>query len=71
MEAAQKIDELYRRVAIHCLWSTAEIAAFMGFTPQYVRERVVCQPEFPSPIVPRRWDGEQVKEFIRMYGGRL
>ncbi|MFM2465178.1 hypothetical protein P0D87_16160 [Paraburkholderia sp. RL17-368-BIF-A] len=70
LEKPKKLDET--------LWSTEQIAQWLGLSKQTVELRVVTRPGFPAPLRPvdskkaqRRWFASDVLEWARSNKGTL
>lgn len=46
------------------LWTYADIADQLSYKPRYVRDKIMKDPDAPSPVLPGRFDPEDVKRFL-------
>ncbi|MGT2471677.1 hypothetical protein [Paraburkholderia terrae] len=72
------IEVLERPNAKETLWSSEQIASWLGLSKQTVELRVVTRPGFPSALRPvdskqaqRRWFANDVMEWARSTAGTI
>lgn len=52
------------------LWTYEDIAERIGYKPRYVRDKVMKDDAAPLPVLPGRFDPEEVKRFLNVLRSR-